>query len=328
MTTIYKKILNEISNKFGTNEIKKSDMNLFKDLINFDNIHSLLNNILEDDQLLEKLAKRSYSHTLGFDKIVLVDLSKDVSPDLPKVQLRLHIWEPDNLSVPIVESLHEHSFDFVSLILTGKLENQVFQVSDVEDKYKPILSKIKDLYKKLSQEDKVFINEQIEIIEAIKLKEKISFQLDELNMLENYDIEKLTSITGLTESECFDLASIQGRYVSNRVRGENKEYKHIFEENKLVYPLRVEHHGEGEYYFHSYVNPHRLYYDNTVINSTMLITTPTPLNPQGGSFQRPTYIEDSEINYNKIKIDVDAFRMKIEKIRNIIKNKELEGQLQ
>lgn len=314
----YQNIFNYVKSNFSENEITPYDLNEFKHIITKENIILSLKEILSDDELATKIASRSYSHTLGFDKIVLVDLSKDVNKDLPKVQLRLHIWEPDNLSVPIVESLHEHSFDFISHVLTGNLENQIFSVDNTDNILNNIFNKIKRLYQIISNDEKVFINSQIEIIEAIKLQTQGSTQLTDLYMLETYNLNKLLEITGFTELECFQLASIQGQYVSNRVRGENKAYKHIFTENKQVYPSSVEHHDEGAYYFHSYINPHRLYYDNSVTNSTILITTPTPLNPQGGSFQRPTYIESEEINYEKIKINLNDFKLKILNLIDIL----------
>lgn len=307
----YQKTLRYLNDNFAKSVIKNSDMEMFELSINQVSIICLLKEILANDELAEKIAKRSYSHTLGFDKIVLMDLSKDIDSNLPKTQLRLHIWEPDNLSVPIVESLHEHSFDFISYVLTGKLENQVFVIDEMNQELNELLGKIKDIYRNASPEDKVFINDQLEVIEAIKLQRQGSVQLVELKMKEKYDLLKLMTLTGFTEGECFKLASIQGRYISDRVRGENKAYKHVFETNKQVYSNRVNHHGAGDYYFHSYVNPHRLYYDNSLINATMLVTTPNELNPQGGSFQRPTYIETEEINYDKVKINLEVFKIKL-----------------
>jgi hypothetical protein len=314
----YKTLLNYVSDEFSQHEISEEKTEQFKLYINKDSIISVLKEILLNDELANKIASRSYSHTLGFDKIVLVDLSKDIGTLLPKVQLRLHIWEPDNDSVPIVESLHEHSFDFISHVLTGKLENQIFKIEDLTDDLKSIIKKIKVIYKSLSTEDKSFINNQVEIIEAINLSENGSFQLNDLNMLEDFYIDKLTKLTGLTTSECLKLRFIQGRYVSNRVGGENKAYKHLYEGSKKVGLKAVEHHSNGGYYFHSHVYPHRLYYDNSIINSTILITTPTPLNPQGGSFQRPTYIESDEINYDKLKIDLSKFKANLNNLINIL----------
>jgi hypothetical protein len=323
----YQNVFNYVKSNFSDNQITPYDLDAFKDIITKENIILSLKEILCDDELAHKIASRSYSHTLGFDKIVLVDLAKDVNKELPKVQLRLHIWEPDNLSVPIVESLHEHSFDFISHVLTGNLENQIFSVDNTDNNLDTIFNKIKLLYQSISNDEKSFINSQVEIIEAIKLQTQGSTQLTDLYMLENYNLDRLIEITGFTEIECFQLASIQGRYVSNRVRGENTAYKHIFTENKQVYPSDVNHHDEGAYYFHSYLNPHRLYYDNSVTNSTILITTPTPLNPQGGSFQRPTYIESEEINYDKIKINLNDFKLKIFNLIEILEEKHIEYSL-
>ena len=55
----------------------------------------LIKDVLNNPELLSKVANRSYTHALGFDKIVLMDLRKDVPKVSQKTQLRLHIWNPE-----------------------------------------------------------------------------------------------------------------------------------------------------------------------------------------------------------------------------------------
>jgi len=69
--------------------------------------------------------------------------------------------------------------------------------------------------------------------------------------------------------------------------------------------------SEGEYYFHPYEYPHRLYYDKEILNSTVLLTTPILSNPQGGSLQRITYQKESEKDYKKLKLTKETLRKKI-----------------
>lgn len=253
--TEYKRQLEEINKRYSEKSIKESDMEYFKENFNKEKVIKLLENIIEDEYLLRKVADRSYSHALGFDKIVLIDLSKDIKDCDTKTQLRLHFWDANNDAVPMVESMHEHSFNFISTVLSGYLENQVFEYNELSKK----------------------------------------------------------------EEELYLLTSIQGYYVSNRVRGEKKAYKHVFDKNIILNACKVKHINEGEYYYHDYKNPHRLYFDNKILNSTILITTPEPKNPQGGSLQRPTYYQKDEINYTKKSINVLELKNKFEGYINYLK---------
>ncbi|WP_169979988.1 hypothetical protein [Microbispora sp. H10836] len=68
-----------------------------------------------DSRLLESVAARSYAHTNGFDRISLYN-----ERDGPEV--RIHLWWA---GVPSDESIHNHAWDFSSLVLTGSLTFQI-----------------------------------------------------------------------------------------------------------------------------------------------------------------------------------------------------------
>jgi hypothetical protein len=317
----YTKQLQKITDKFSQNEITLKDMDYFKENFNKVKVVSILENILNDDKLLKTISDRSYTHALGFDKIVLMDLSKDIEGCNTKTQLRLHLWDAQNDAVPMVESMHEHSFNFISTVLSGRLENQIFKVGDISEKEALILEKLNIVLEKIKNKEKEFINQQLEIIEAIKLEEIGSNQLLELKMQENANIAKAMKITGFNSQELYQLTAIEGHYVSNRVRGEKKAYKHVFNKYLNIVPHEVMHIEEGGYYFHPYQYPHRLYYDNKILNSTILITTPVKDNPQGGSLQRPTYINENEKDYDKKSITVEQMKIKLESYINFLSNK-------
>jgi hypothetical protein len=308
----YKILLDFVKNKYSNNPIKESDIQEIKLVLNKNNVISLLKDMLKDNDLLNKVCKRTYTHALGFDKIVLIDLSKDLVDFDKKVQVRLHIWDVQNSSVPMVESLHEHSFDFISTVLTGKLENQQFEMSDLSRSETVVLNKLLESLDTLENEEKMFLNEQVEILEAIRLESYNSEQLDSLNMMESFDEHKIYELTGLSKIELLDVPSLEGHFVSNRVAGEKKAYKHVFDKHASLTPKRVLKINEGDYYYHPYELPHRLFYDNKILNSTILITTPVESNPQGGSLQRPTYLEENEKDYDKINLSFDDFKLKIE----------------
>ncbi|WP_229925166.1 hypothetical protein [Streptomyces sulfonofaciens] len=80
----------------------------------------LLDQYLRDDEMLEKIAARSYRHVNHFDKIVLVD-----SGDPRGYRLTLHAWCPPYTEKELYDELiHDHRFSFWSTVLTGRLVSQ------------------------------------------------------------------------------------------------------------------------------------------------------------------------------------------------------------
>jgi hypothetical protein len=305
----YSELLQTVASRYKDNSIKKDDIPFIQTILNKDSVIALLEDIIKNPELLQKISERSYTHALGFDKIVLVDLSKDLEQKYQKTQVRLHIWNPlKTNALPIVESLHEHSFDFISTILSGHLENQQFSLSEMTPEMQVLLDKLLNVIPNLSSEDLKFVNDQIEILEAIGLLSFGSEQLVKMKMHQNYDLYKLRGLLHMTSEEVFALNRIEGHYVSNRVPGEKKAYKHVLKDYVLLKGHNVLKLNKGDYYFHPYQLPHRLYYDNTILNSTILVTTPVPNNPEGGSLQRPTYVQSGEQSYDKISFSIDSFK--------------------
>lgn len=82
-------------------------------------IRLVLEAILADAALAEKVAAGSYSHVNGFDKISLWRWSN-------AAKCRLHIWWN---RFPYSEEIHNHRWDFASAILTGSLHSRFFSPS-------------------------------------------------------------------------------------------------------------------------------------------------------------------------------------------------------
>lgn len=318
----YYTLLDIIANKYSTATVQESDINFIQSILHKDQVISLLEDILSNSTLLQTISSRSYTHALGFDKLVLMDLSKDLPTKFHKAQLRLHIWNPEKTgALPIVEALHEHSFDFISTVLSGHLENQQFNFSKLTEEQTVLLEKLKTLISNITLEECHFLNEQLEIIEATKLAQLGSQQLYCMGLLDKYDLEKVKTITGLNEQDISDLTALEGHYVSNRITGERKSYKHILKEYVSITPHKVLLLDKGDYYFHPYQLPHRLYYDNTILNSTILMTTPVKDNPEGGSLQRPTYVQKEEQAYDKIAFSEDSLKSTLTEYLNYLKTK-------
>jgi len=297
----YQEIKTILTDHFGDRSINAGDVSLVASVFGKEDVIHLIKDVLNNPELLQKVANRSYTHALGFDKIVLMDLRKDSPNVLQKTQLRLHIWNPENTgALPIVEALHEHSFDFVSTVLTGHLENQQFLLSPLSKREEAILEKLRVVITQITPEDLKFLNDQMEIVEALKLSGVGSSQFHDLNMHETIDLDRIHELTGFSYNEILLLCSIEGHYVSNRISGERQAYKHVLKDYVSLTPFCAMSLDEGESYFHPYQLPHRLYYDNKILNSTILVTTEVPSNPEGGSLQRPTYVQKDEQSYDKI----------------------------
>jgi len=83
----------------------------------------LIKKILTDKEYLQKIASRSYAHSNGFDKFVLL------ISDKPQYKLRLHVWWEDKAFLT-PEHIHNHSWDFSSALITGAFRFQEYQVKD------------------------------------------------------------------------------------------------------------------------------------------------------------------------------------------------------
>lgn len=78
----------------------------------------LLLSLCKDDQAVAACAARSFRHPLGFDKLTLIDA-------LPQYMLRIHAWWPG--SDVGVDHIHNHRFDFVSSVVCGGYDMQVYE---------------------------------------------------------------------------------------------------------------------------------------------------------------------------------------------------------
>jgi len=84
----------------------------------------LLEGVLADPVWLEHVARSSYCHKNGFDKLALISSQG--------YKLRLHVWWPDpDRPAPGGDDvhMHNHRWDFASVVVCGGLEVNVFERS-------------------------------------------------------------------------------------------------------------------------------------------------------------------------------------------------------
>lgn len=296
---------------YSDKQISENDIPLISKSFDKENVKHLISDIINDEGLLEKIANRSYLHALGFYKIVLADTQKDIDKNLQKVQARLHIWHPENQSLTITESLHEHSFNFVSKVLTGKLENQRFVVEDLNELDKSLLDKLLENIQYLSDDELSQAETNFEKILVNKLN-----SIGSMQEKEGFNESFLTGMLHFKKHEIEELSDFYGYYLSNRVSGERKAYKHVLDKYIKLKVQDILKLNGGDTYFHHYTNPHRLSYDGSEMNSTILITTNVPENAKGGSFQRPTFEQSGSKSYDKIAFDKDKLKRTLKDFLN------------
>jgi hypothetical protein len=88
---------------------------------------SLLNFLRTDSTALDVVASRSYRHRNGFDKIVLA------APEESLLKLVLHVWPKDSLESS--DNIHNHRWDFSSVVLCGALQLEFFDRSACGKRY-------------------------------------------------------------------------------------------------------------------------------------------------------------------------------------------------
>jgi hypothetical protein len=93
-----------------------------KEFVSSGHFLSFLLSLKNEKSLLTAAAARSYRHHNGFDKIVLVP-GDNITP----FELRLHVWW-GNRGNKGAENIHDHKWDFSSVVLKGGYDYEIFEV--------------------------------------------------------------------------------------------------------------------------------------------------------------------------------------------------------
>lgn len=116
------KELHSLPNSTQDELLVKNNLQYLEDLVKKDVPTSLISEILNNEELLEEIASRSYEHVNHFDKIVLID-----NPDPKGYRLTLHSWNCNyGKEIPDEELIHNHRFSFWSHIFRGNLTSENF----------------------------------------------------------------------------------------------------------------------------------------------------------------------------------------------------------
>jgi hypothetical protein len=233
----------------------------------------IVEDVLGRPSSLERIAKRSYQHPLGFSKLVLAENWNDGQG----WDLRIHIWYPQSRLVDsdLTESLHSHRWNFASRIISGKLANHCYHYRQMEGGdeswYKVALGQLQ----LLSPESR---HELIRLLRRYDLSliggEDVSREID---------WQSLEELTGLRPQELMRISQIYSKYQNMLDRTsfvENYDFAGYFESHFLRTTL----YRSGELYFHPLEEAHRLSTDPGILNSTFVLVGPSLQEP--GMYRR------------------------------------------
>lgn len=117
------RVLSEVALEGASSVASYADSRL-TEILSGDSASRIIREILNDDGALTATAKRSYTHTNGFDKITLLSSRE------PEFKLRLHAWWPDGRNGRNVEFIHSHRWFFRSTTLCGRAHVETFTERD------------------------------------------------------------------------------------------------------------------------------------------------------------------------------------------------------
>lgn len=117
--------IDSLSREVHKSEVALTNLAFMKDIANRKLPKQIILEILNNNNLLESIASRSYRHVNHFYKIVLVD---NLNPT--GYRLTLHLWEGNyNQELLEQELIHNHRFSLWSHILLGNMASEVFRES-------------------------------------------------------------------------------------------------------------------------------------------------------------------------------------------------------
>lgn len=260
----------------------------------------LIDDVLADEATLKVIADRSYTHTLGFRKITLLEPVIDLpGGGKGSYQVRLHIWQPDSkITVPLVESKHEHSFDFISRVLLGEMENQCYTMHALTAAEEALLTRLTERIEQLDAGQRQFANSAVEALEALRMARLGSRQAE----LEGLTVDRagLEALLGLAADELDMMVALQGRFQYDAVASKfGGNYVHSMTGSVSLRPAAVLRLAEGDLYHHASQYIHRLYMKAQKANATLIVTTPLEYGALGASFQHPTWFSGEHVGYER-----------------------------
>lgn len=275
--------------------IRADNYQELNDLFTKEVLIHLLQEIVEDPESLARIARRSYAHSLGFNKIILIEdwkqhfFEENVPPGKHGYDIRLHIWWPKRAqekSIATAESKHEHKWDFTSRIITGGFENHRYLIRNLINEELAIFLKFEAAMRVFPKEKVKEICDRIDMLEVADLN--LVSRMSELSGGADFLRKKanepdLRRILGLSKKEFKVARNILVKY-TNQIRQLTGEeaYRSV---GPFLFELQnVETYRAGDLYFHPIEHAHRLFVQPIDFTSTFIIVGPPYKNHDPGQF--------------------------------------------
>jgi hypothetical protein len=311
--------------KRTNNSITNKNFKLFYKELSLNNIKKIIQFVLNNESELNRIAKDSYYHSLGFRKIVLLNTRHGGIG----YKLRIHLWCPGDdksYGVPMAEGKHEHRWDYVSRVISGTLENHQYAVKQLNKKQRKILSKFNQSISNLNKDKISDIEQRLDLLEVINLKGTKS-QMPKLcgglkKLREKININELMKLTGLTKAELLKKVNLLYKYSNKRV-GRGK--KNVIEKYTYAGSFHLKLHTvklipKGKLYYGDVQRAHRLFINPYKNISTIILTSPRAEGKKPGEFihsRTDTGKDDVRMRNpytkNKLKVDLQWYLKHITK---------------
>ncbi len=279
----------------------------------------LIGEVRQDPEALAIIAARSYTHSLGFKKITLLEPTIELaSGGKSWYQVRLHLWTGnENNAVPMVEAKHEHSFDFISRVLVGEMENQCYTVHQLDCVGQSLLEKVQAALIGMSDADRTLVHKSVQALETISLAGLGSKQAAAEGLA--VDRAHLVALLGLSDEELDLVVRLNGRYEYDAVASTfGGNYVHKLTGAIELKPSVVLDLKAGDLYHHPNAFIHRLFIPRQP-NATIIVTTPRTHGVNGASFQHPTWFSGDNASYPRRMYSVEELLQGLSSFEELLK---------
>lgn len=260
-----------------------------------ENMIGLFNDILSTPDWLEEIAKRSYIHSQGFLKIILLDGREGSG-----YKLRLHIWDMDVISkfgAPFAEDKHEHRWDFVSTLLRGKIENHRYTISKANSEEEKLYQEFEKKALSLPLKERKYVANLLDLVEVKDLDQNSSgirqYLYHAYGMTGEDARDELKKGFDLTNEEVDSLVTLLVKQSNTR---EPKTGQEVYKrESLLSFRLKdIEMYKSGDSYFHPIELGHRLFLDPKDPPATLICTSPVREGSTAGECVRIGSVNEGE----------------------------------
>jgi len=240
-------------------------------LMRLDNnsLGNIIQSLLSDPLMLQEIAKRSYSHVMGFSKIVLLE-----GPSERDYKVRLHIWwpKPNIYGKKLVEEdKHVHKWDFVSRMITGSFEDQLYTLYPSTPEEEKVFHKFTEQLSNMESVEREKIISSVQVLEISFLPQSISnTYLCEEAPGTYYSKEILQKKLSLNDQEFDLLFRVHKKYVT--LPNKTGKYGLAAIGLESVSPATIVDVEAGDMYYHRNPIAHRLLSRADQITSTLIIT--------------------------------------------------------